>query len=613
MLTAFPCTTTGQEAIEVPPVEVEGEPVSRDPDEKSTHVEILEDPAVLEAPAGPAREAVMAASIRVHQSGGVGQPVGIGIRGIDPQGTLSTLDGIPLNSPFMGGADLSGLGLLPLVSLEISRGGLSARRGSDAVGGVLDARTPSPLDLPGAQGSLTLGSFGTARLKAAYGGCSGQWGGMAAIGLLTSSGNFPFKDSNGRARSRSHNAAMAMDGMVKFDVEPAEGHVLTMMAEGFADDRDVPGLEQFPSSTATQRDQRILASIAYDGPPMFAASGSTHGQVYFRWLGFDYEDESPPMGPSVSTRLDAWEVGGIGSGSEQLSAMFALPWGVGVTYTGGKVDRVSRLNASPWRMTVHALMGLHVGGDKDPFGVDVTVRGEYDRGFGWRVVPRSGAWYRPWRLLKLFANVGHAFRLPTFEELYFEAGYIQGNPDLDPEEALTWDAGFAVGVEDLAILRVTYFENRVKNLIQFLPRSAFLVKADNSGSALLRGVEASGKAFIGPVSLGVSYTFLDAGYDSGGAMPHRPRHSGAGEVVYRAGPVKISARVHGQSFFYLDRYESLTEEFRVILDARLELTPHPYVTLSFDVNNILDKRDAMDALQYPLPGRAFYGTLRFYL
>ncbi|MBL6974156.1 MAG: hypothetical protein ISR64_00355, partial [Deltaproteobacteria bacterium] len=88
---------------------------------------------------------------------------------------------------------------------------------------------------------------------------------------------------------------------------------------------------------------------------------------------------------------------------------------------------------------------------------------------------------------------------------------------------------------------------------------------------------------------------------------------GAGEVVFEKGWIRIGARVRGQSAFYLDRYESLSEEFRAILDARIELIPHPYVTLSLDVHNLLDKRDAIDTLQYPLPGRAFYGTLRFFL
>lgn len=608
-----PLELRSQEPIVVPAVEVQDHALTEARRDQATPVEVQEDPADLDAPTGPSREAAMAPAVLVRESGGVGQPVSLGIRGVDPQGTLATLDGVPLNSPFLGGTDLSGLGLLPLVRMQITRGGQSAGQGSDAMGGVLEARTPNPLDGPGAQASLTVGSFGTARLKASYGGRSGSWGGLAAIGFLTSSGDFGFTDSNGRERTRAHNGSTAMDALFKVAVEPAQGHELGLLVEGFADDRDIPGLEQFPSETAMQRDQRVIAALDYKGPSLLTPGGITRGRVYFRWLGFAFDDESPPMGAPVHTRLLSWEIGGEASGMEQPHRRFGVPWGVTASYTRGTVRRASQSHLSPWRATVSARTGVHVGAPDDPFGADVILRGEYDQGFGWRFVPRAGAWYRPWKLLKLFANVGHAFRLPTFEELYFEAGFVQGNPGLDPEDALTWDVGFTLGRKDLAEFRAAYFENRVRNLIQFLPQSAFLIRAENSDTAIIRGLEAQVRAVLGPVTLRGSYTFLHARYGSGTFLPHRPQHSGAGEVLFEETWIRIGVRVRGQTAFYLDRYESLSEEFRAILDARIELIPHPFVTLSLDVHNLLDKRDALDTLQYPLPGRAFYGTLRFFM
>lgn len=613
LVLCLPSGLSAQEPIVVPAVEVEERALSRSIEENSIPTEVQEDPADVDGPTGPARGASRAPSVQMRESGGVGQPSGLVIRGVDPQGTLATLDGIPLNSPFLGGADLSGLALMPLVQFRVTRGGRSAGMGSEAMGGVIEAITPSPLEQPGAQGTLTVGSFGTARLKASYGGRSGPWGGMVSMGFLTSSGDFSFRDSNGNDRTRSHNAATALEGLLKIEVEPADGHVLSLMVEGFADDRDIPGLEQFPSQTASQRDQRVIAALSYRGPSAFTPGGTTRGRLYFRWMGFAYDDESPPMGSPVSTRLLAWEAGGDGSGIERPHPRFGILWGAAASYTAGTVRRPAQTTRSPQRATVSARTGVHVGAEEDPFGVDVTLRGEFDQGFGWRFVPRAGVWYRPWKLLKLFGNVGHAFRLPTFEELYFEAGFVQGNPDLDPEDALSWDAGFTLGQAEVAFLRVSYFENRVRNLIQFLPRSAFLVKAENSGSATMRGVEADVHAFLGSFTVKAGYAFLDSRYSSGGDMPHRPRHTGTGEVVFEHAWVRIGAQVRGQTGFYLDRYESLSEEFRVILDARLELTPHPFVTLALDVHNLLDKRDALDTLQYPLPGRAFYGTLRFFL
>ncbi|NOZ01655.1 MAG: TonB-dependent receptor, partial [Deltaproteobacteria bacterium] len=281
-----------EEPVVVPPIRVEDSTIQDnaiedsilfdDEDFGSTSRNVQDDPSDIDGPEGPVRQAAMAPAVRLRQSGGVGQPAGLVIRGVDPQGTMTTLDGVPLNSPFLGGSDLSGLSLMPLVRLRVSRGGMSAGMGSDAIGGVLEAITGSPLDLPGAQGSITVGSFGTAKLKVQYGQRSGNWGGMAAVGFLSSSGDYPFTDTNGNSRVRSHNSALALEGLIKIENKPAEGHRLTLMVEGFADDRDVPGLEQFPSDTAAQKDQRAIAGLTYHGPSVFTRGGSILGRLYFR-------------------------------------------------------------------------------------------------------------------------------------------------------------------------------------------------------------------------------------------------------------------------------------------------------------------------------------------
>ncbi len=611
-LGARPPAGQAQEVIEVPAIDVEAvAPRVEEPSRDRTSA--IEDPSALDAPTGPARQASLAPAVVVREAGGLGQPATLQVRGSDPASTLSALDGVPLNSPFLGGADLSGLALLPLDSLRLTRGGQSASWGSDAVGGVVEAALPSPLDDPQTRLSLTAGSFGTSRMKVALAGREGPVAGMAALGLLASAGNFPFTDTNGRRRTRTHNAASALDALGKVEAEWAGGrHRAVLLVEGFCDDREVPGLEQFPSRTARQRDSRVLASARWEGPPLLARGGRTGAHLYVRRLGFDYDDPSPPMGPAVHARLVAWEVSGEGSGVEAVSRSWSIPWSVRATHTRGQVSRPQQVVRSPTRSLVAARAGL--AWDRAPFRAEAAVRVEWDEGFGVTVLPRAEARVSPWPALALFASAGRSFRLPTFEELHFDAGFVQGNPDLLPEDAWTWDAGVSLSSPgEVAMLRAAFFENRVSNLILFLPRSAFLIRAENSGSALLRGVEVEGSVRLGPVGVRATYTFLDARFRGGRAMPHRPRHTVAGEVSFESGGVRVEVRGRGQTAMFMDRYESLTEEGRLVVDARVEWTPVPEATLALDVHNILDRRGAVDSLQSPLPGRAFYGSLRVFL
>lgn len=609
----FPLPVLAQEVIEVPPIAVEDDTATAetpdDPDSLET------EPAALDAPTGPVRDASLAPSVQVRESGGPGQPVTLQVRGSDPASTLAALEGVPLNSPFLGGADLSGLALLPLASVGITRGGQSATWGSGAVGGVLQAALPSPLDDPQTSLSLTAGSFGTTRMKVALAHREGPVAGMAALGLFESAGDFPFTDTNGHRRTRTHNAASALDGLGKLEAGWAGGrHRAALLIEGFRDDREVPGLEQFPSETARQQDTRVIVSGRWEGPPLFAREGRADARLYVRRLAFTYDDPSPAMGPAVFARLVAWEVSGEASGEEAVSRWWRIPWSVGATHTRGAVTRPDQPVRSPVRSSVAGRAGVAAGSREAPFRAEAAMRVEWDEGFGVTVLPHVEARVSPWPALALFASAGRSFRLPTFEELYFNAGFVQGNPDLRPEDAWTWDAGVSLSSPgEVARLRAAFFENRVSNLILFLPRSAFLIRAENSGSALLRGMEVEGTVRLGPVGVRATYTFLDARFRGGRAMPHRPRHTVAGEIAFESGEVRVEVRGRGQTAFYLDRYESLTEEGRLVVDARVEWTPVPEASVALDVHNVLDRRGAVDSLQSPLPGRAFYGSLRVFL
>ena len=52
-------------------------------------------------------------------------------------------------------------------------------------------------------------------------------------------------------------------------------------------------------------------------------------------------------------------------------------------------------------------------------------------------IPSLGAIVQPFAWLRFKANIERSYRTPSFEELYLpDKGFIQGNPDLEAEEAL---------------------------------------------------------------------------------------------------------------------------------------------------------------------------------
>jgi outer membrane receptor protein involved in Fe transport len=431
-------------------------------------------------------------------------------------------------------------------------------------------------------------------------------------GLLATDGSFPFTDTNGIDRIRDHNAALAFEGLARVAARIGGVHRVDLLAEGAWDRREIGGLEQYPSTTAQQRTTRAVVRASWDGPPAFGSAGWSRASAFYRRLGFAYQDDAPPSGPPTATTLISHGFGADAATEGILRPWLALSGGLSATHDRGESHRLGGASGSPSRTTVSGRVGARFGPFRDRFGATVDLRVEWDPGFGVRPIPAVGAWLDPWGPIRVFANVSRGFRLPTLEELHFDAGFVQGNPDLDPEDALTWDAGIELGRDRPWGLSATYFENRVRNLILFLPRSAFLVRAENSGDATIRGVEVAGRLAWRWFDVQVAYTFMDARFGATGRrMPQRPAHQIHGEIAATMGPVTLSVMPGWRAAVHLDRFESLSEEARFELDARLDWAFSRLLSLSVDARNLTDKRDAVDHLQRPLPGRSFFLTMRF--
>ena len=138
---------------------------------------------------------------------------------------------------------------------------------------------------------------------------------------------------------------------------------------------------------------------------------------------------------------------------------------------------------------------------------------------------------------------GTGFRAPSlFDRFGVDSSGFVGNPNLKPEQAQGWEAGFttdlaAAGREDFATVGATYFDQRVRNLIAgvFSPVDTEI----NLGSAHVHGVEA--EATLRParwVELQAGYTLLNtasAGQPAseGSQLLRRPQNEASFDLTLR--------------------------------------------------------------------------------
>lgn len=347
------------------------------------------------------------------RSGGPGGGQAVSVRGSRPEGVLVLLDGVPLNDPMTGRADLSTVPVASLESATLVRGAGSARHGSGALAGVLMLSSRRP-EHPNASGAVRVSSHGGMAFEAS--GSSGGRAGRAAVSLAAgrAENDFPFEDrtSPGHPVVTRRNA----DGSWLSAAVSAAGRELQLDLRYDGVERGTPG----PMGSALFDDARWREDRATGALSWRAGSAAAALRLARR-----------------STR---WSPGGTGapSGTDGLdvaaSAELRVPSASGLLLASRlRAERLSgdEVAGDPGRVTG----GLSASALLRPGIVRLEPALAVDAGGGEAALsPELGVRVPIAAGLALRGRVGQAFRLPTFGDLYFASSYrVQASPDLRPE------------------------------------------------------------------------------------------------------------------------------------------------------------------------------------
>ncbi len=153
---------------------------------------------------------------------------------------------------------------------------------------------------------------------------------------------------------------------------------------------------------------------------------------------------------------------------------------------------------------------------------------------------------------RINASFGTAIKEPSLTEAFSPNIFFLGNPDIDPERAISFDVGAAQEFFGRrGSIEVNYFDNRFRDLIIFTfdpvtfgpvrLSDGRLTNFINLERATARGIEVIGAARPTlKLSIRASYTFLrsrlerasSTSQEVGFTLLRRPRHSGAFEVSW---------------------------------------------------------------------------------
>jgi vitamin B12 transporter len=204
---------------------------------------------------------------------------------------------------------------------------------------------------------------------------------------------------------------------------------------------------------------------------------------------------------------------------------------------------------------------------------------------------------------------GTAFHAPDSTDRY---GY-GGNPALRPETARQGQLGLQWRPSASQELRLSAFENRVDDLIQYVlvdPLN-FIYQAQNVERARVRGAEAGYSWHRAAWRLGGSYTLQDPrNLSTGEALLRRARRNLSVNAQYEKGRFNANGELQlagARMDFGFPSPVSLGGYTLLNLGAGLQLTPG--WTLQLRLDNALDRRDEL-ASGYNTPGRSLTLAMR---
>lgn len=463
----------------------------------------------------------------------------IHIRGMSGDSTQVFLNGMNVNSPSLGIADVGKIPLNSIDRIEVVKGSGSLLYGTGAMGGTVNIITKSP------QRDKT-------DLKAAAG-----YGTQKTYQLMVENGmfmtkNFGYYLTAGRKETdgfRDNSDLTHSDVSLKLMYD--RGALLSLSAYGDYINRDYgrPGVKP-PQGTndfyvgATKVYSSTAASMLDRGSDEDRHLALEAKSAPAEWVGLRLHYGYAHMKNYNLTRYyDAWTVGNVPGGKTWTTNEVSTVEGtvelkpvagssvlIGADYRGynwknenvdlngyGNEDETTRMSTTAHLFT----KGAFIEGQYRPvkyFKLLAGVRHERHSTFGNENIPRFGLILNPLENTAIKLNHGKHFKAPSPNDLFWpyeDWGWgmgAQGNRDLRPETGWHSDVTLEQALFNNKIFfTFSHFKWDINDKIQWVPNASFFYRPQNLDNYEATGWEAGVK--IGPfynVTLSLDYTKTDA-------------------------------------------------------------------------------------------------------
>ena len=548
--------------------------------------------------------------ISITNNGGPGKNTSVFMRGTESDHILVLIDGVRAGSATSGGAAYGNIPIEQIERIEIVRGPRSSLYGSEAIGGVIQIFTRKG----GKEGFTPSFSIG--------GGSYGTFNGSAGLSGRSKRGwfnmNISGKNTNG---FNSCSGKPYPNGAGCFTNEPDRDGYQNVAGSFRAGYLFKNGLD------IETNFMRSSGKVNYDGT--YSNKSELVQQVFggkARYSPFEFwkvtlaggrsrenSKDFLGQGKNFKSRFDSRRDTITLQNDFTLNKSHLLT--VGADY---KNDTVS--SSEDFEVTSRNNLGAFAQHQATVFKQDLELSIRYDENeqFGGNVTGGAGWGYTVTEWLRFTANVGTAFKAPTFNELYYPGGY--SNANLRPEESVSYEFGTSGKIKQTN-WAFNIYETQIHDLIA---NDAYWVP-QNINKVRIRGFEGMISTRIKKWQINTNLTLLDAqnkssGINRGNILPRRAKESFRFDVNRKFDKFKLFGlsfnkyTIGTQLLVVGQRYDDLANTRKldsyVKLDIRGEYNLNQNWRVQGRIENISNERYETASF-YNQPGRNFFITLRY--
>ena len=572
----------------------------------------------------------------VKDYGGVGGLKTVSVRGLGASHTAVAYDGIIITDNQTGQIDLGKFSASQAHSVRMVSGpdnDLLQPAALAAQAAVISVNTGRPYLEDGQSKSsaqLKYGSFNTLSAQAESAFKAGQNNTLSLQGeWLKTDGNYPYTQNNGAnstemRRDNSDVQRLRIEGALFSDL--GQNSTLTTRAYWFQSEQGLPANILYNASAARERlwirngfVQSTLTTPV--GDRLTLRFNAKYGITYTRYLDPKVsntqgrtdnrytEQEGYLSGValyriadclSASAGVDGRLSGLRGNGADQAQPIrYTINSTAAIKYASERLTLTGRLNHVVTKEKTRLRQAAESYNHLSPTA-----------GLNWLAWPAAG--------LHLRASFSNTFRLPTFNDLYFEQ---IGRRDLRPERASVTSAGIVIENEAGGISYSLYadaYNSSVKDRIMAVPgKNTAVWMMKNIGLVTTHGLETglelhAQKGLVRPALL-VSYTYqrsMDKTESKSSTwnhqLPYTPRHSASAVTWIETPYVNASCNLLYSGEFYCNGYNGPEYRMPSYCEVGCSLW-RKFTVKSFDISlkaeciNLTDSRYEL-VRNYPMPG-----------